>query len=104
MKAKTKNQINPCAKVVSEIMKTCFLINEETDFDAHFLWSGHVNNLDLVITPKNSSREHAVIRFEEYLNTPSKYDWGSELGTETYASFKKLSADLKEFYEKHMGR
>ncbi len=104
MTKKFRNQINPCAKVLSDIARICFLINEETEFDAHFEWAGHVNNIDVYITPKKSGRAHAVMKFEEYINIPKSSDfYADEFRTDTYPAAKKFAIELQRFYEMHMG-
>ncbi|MBY6138554.1 hypothetical protein KUV26_03820 [Leisingera daeponensis] len=51
MKKPHRNKTNPCTRIHGEMAQTCFLIGEETDFEAHFSWSAHVNQLDVHVTP-----------------------------------------------------
>lgn len=102
MSARTKhaNQVNPCARVLADMAKLCFLINEETGFDAFFNWSGHVNEVDIWIAPKGTNRDHAVLVFDEYMNIPKTTGmYTDDWRTDTYPKVKKFADELRRFYE-----
>lgn len=100
-RGKHSNKTNPCAKVLGQIAQTCFLIGEETDFDAHMDWAAHVNEITVQVTPSGAGRQHAVLEFDEYLNIPSTDGWSSEFRTDTYPKVKKFAAELDAFYRAH---
>ncbi|GLP86266.1 hypothetical protein [Tritonibacter mobilis] len=103
MKTPHRNKTNPCARVLADMARTCFLIGEETDFDAHFRWSAHVNEVEVTVTPANASLDHAVLQLDEYLNIPSRGGrWSeNEFRTDTYPRVKAFAKELEAFYLAH---
>lgn len=105
MKAKQLNQVNPCARVLGQIAKTCFLIGAETNFDAHFDWAAHVNQVTVRVFPKGATAgEHTVLEFCEYINLPnSSGPWClDEFRTDTFPKVKAFSDQLAAFYEQRL--
>lgn len=104
MPRETLNKINPCARILAEMAKTCFLIGEETDFHAQFTWAAHVNELQIYVTPKGASIDHAVLEFNDYINIPevSQFMLSSHLGEATYPRVKRFAAELKAFHQNRL--
>lgn len=101
MKRPALNKINPCARILAELAQTCFLIGEETDFHAQFIWAAHVNELQIYVTPKGASIVHAVLELNEYINILEVTPFRSlpQLGTASYPKVKQFAAELKEFHQ-----
>lgn len=99
-----ENKTNPCARIIADIAHTCFLIGEETHFDADFRWSGHVSEVEVIVVPARSSLEHSVLEFREYLNIAGGDNgWvHPEFGTDTYPKVKAFAAKLKQFHQQHI--
>lgn len=97
---KPANQVNPCSRVLGEIARLCFLIGEETDYDAHLSWSAHVNQLSVHVTPKGARHDHAVLSIDEYMNIPKTTGiFTDDFRTDTYAKVKDFAKKLAAFYE-----
>ena len=104
MPRETLNKINPCARILAELAKTCFLIGEETDFHAQFTWAAHVNELQIYVTPKGASIDHAVLEFNDYINIPkvSQFMLSSQLGEATYSRVKRFADEFKAFHQNRL--
>ncbi|PWE50051.1 hypothetical protein DEM26_08865 [Thioclava sp. NG1] len=97
------NEPNACARIISEIAQTCFLIGAETEFDAFFRWSGHVGAIDVMVFSKEETRWHpgdALLRFEEYLTQPGA-DQHPDFWTGTCQRAEKFAAQLNAFREEN---
>lgn len=97
------NEPNACARITSEIARTCFLIGAETEFDAFFSWSGHVNAIDVRVHPKEATRwdpSHALLRFDGYLTLP-RVDRHPNFWTGTCQQAEKFAAQLNAFREEN---
>ena len=104
MPRETLNKTNPCARILAELAQTCFLIGEETDYHAQFTWAAHVNELQIYVTPKGASIDHAVLEFNEYMNIPevSRMMLSPQLGEATYPRVKRFAAELKAFHQNRL--
>lgn len=104
MTRKTSNKINPCARVISELAQVCFMIGEETEFDASFFWSAHVNGLQIDIKPEGKYAAEPIMVLDEYVIIPTVSMWGyhSKLGEDTLPALKVFLAELKKFHRKNL--
>ena len=98
MKKPHVNKTNPSAKILGDIMRICFLIGEETEYDAHFGWAAHVNSLSVRVFNKGSWSGQMQLEFNEYLNLGPDAS-GFHFSTDTYPKFKEFYDTLKAFYE-----
>jgi hypothetical protein len=101
-RAKHANQTNPCARVLADIAQTCFLIGEETEFQAHMSWAAHVNQLEVRVLPKGATWDkHAKLELNEYVNIAKTTGIGTDdFATDTYPKVKRFARELKAFYER----
>ncbi|AQS46515.1 hypothetical protein BMG03_00910 [Thioclava nitratireducens] len=103
MKKPQINEPNACARIISKIAHTCFLIGAETEFDAHFDWHGHVNLIRVMVFPKGVISWHprdAILRFEEYLKLPSTARH-PDFWTGTCQQAEKFAVQLNAFREEN---
>ena len=103
MKPHHENKVNPCARLIGQIAQECFLIGAETEFEAHFSWSAHVNELNVEVRPKSAnSHIHNVMEIAEYINIPTTSGcWGgSDFRTDTYPKVKNFLSELRSFRER----
>jgi len=104
MKRPTLNKVNPCARVISELAHVCFMIGEETEFDAHFSWSAHVNELQITLQPEGRYAADPIMALDEYVNIPTVAMWGHypKIGEDTLPKLKAFLAELKKFHQKNL--
>lgn len=93
-----RSDLNSNAKLMADIAATCFLITNETDFDAHLNYSAHVDSIEVRVFPQGNWT-HPVLSFEEYLCCNSR-DRGfdkSSLGLGKAPEFRAFLKRLRAF-------
>lgn len=105
MRQPTPNKLNPCARIIGELAQVCFLICEETKFDAEFSWAAHVSELMISVKPEGRYTAGALLELDEYVTiAPPRSGWGElgRMGEDTYPKLKAFLAELKKFHQKNL--
>lgn len=95
-----ENRLTPCANLIEEMARVCFIITVETDYDATCWWSAHVNQLHVTVRSKNNDlAAESVLEFYFYMDVVGgRYaESRNPFWTKTIGEGQERLAELKEF-------
>lgn len=94
------SNLNRNAQTLGEIANLCYLITNETKYDAWFEYHAHVNQITVRVHLEGDFLSEPSFKFDDYLQDKRVGPYDRDLGHDTRPKFLRLKRDLTAFLKK----